>query len=350
MNIKELVINLIRIPSVTDTSYEAEPLHVIRKELIHHHISYQCIGKAPKQNLVAWIGNGNPIVVLNSHMDVVNAQAQMFLPRISDGKLYGRGASDAKGPLAAMICAFMHFAGSPIRGKLILCCVCDEENAGRFGSSVLAKKRNPNASYIFGEPTDLQVIVAEKGFLRLNISVTGKEAHGAFPERGDNAIIRMAHAITNLAKLSLPGNHPLLSPATINIGTIHGGNKINVVAGACELGVDIRYLPSQNKQDIMQAVRTAIGNHCVIQELDSGEPYESKLTSPLIQAACHITKSVAQGVSYATDARFFSDCNAIVLGPGSPNTAHTDHEHVSIAQLQKAVNMYIQLIEACLGR
>lgn len=348
MNIKELVINLIRIPSVTDSSHEAEPLHVIRKELNRHHISYQCIGKAPKQNLVAWIGRGNSTVVLNSHIDVVNAQARMFLPRISNGKLYGRGASDAKGPLAAMICAFMHFAGAPIRGKLILCCVCDEENAGRFGSSVLAKKRIPNASYIFGEPTDLQVIAAEKGFLRLNISITGREAHAAFPERGDNAIVYMAHAITNLSKLSLLGNHPLLTPATISIGTIHGGNKINVVAGACELGVDIRYLPSQNKRDIIQAVSAAIGNRCTIEELDGGDPYEAQLSSPLIQAACRITKSAARGVNYATDARFFSGSDAIVLGPGAPNIAHTDNEHVSIAQLQKSVKVYIQLIEACL--
>lgn len=348
MNVKELAIALVRIPSVTDSSHEAKPLNIIRRELNRHHVSYQCIGKAPKQNLIAWIGSGNPVVVLNSHIDVVNAQAQMFLPRVSGGQLYGRGAADAKGPLAAMICAFLHFADYPIQGKLILCCVCDEENAGIFGSSVLAKRRIANASYIFGEPTNLHVIAAEKGFLRLKISVTGKEAHAAFPERGDNAIIRMACIISNLSKLSLPGSHPMLSRASISIGTISGGKKINVVAGACELGVDIRYLPSQNKRGIIQAVRAASGNHCVIEELDSGEPYEAKLSSPLVQAACLITKSVAQGVNYATDARFFSSCDAIVLGPGAPNVAHTDREHVSIAQLQKAVNIYIQIIDSCL--
>ena len=139
-------------------------------------------------------------------------------------------------------------------GKVILCCVCDEENAGYFGTKVLAEK-GINAKYhIFGEPTGFNIFIAEKGFLRLKIIISGKEAHAAFPENGENAIEKMSNIIQELKSMKFSIVHPLLSNPSISLGIIKGGQKVNIVAGKCELDIDIRYLPGQSKANIIHKI------------------------------------------------------------------------------------------------
>lgn len=344
MNIENLAEALLRVPSITNSPHEAEPLRVIRKELDRHHIIYRLIGAPPKQNLVATIGRGKPIIMLNSHIDVVDASPKMFLPQIREGKIYGRGAADAKGSLSAMIRAFLHFANEQINGSVILCCVCDEENAGKYGSNILAQHHIVGDFQIIGEPTSLNVVIAQKGFLRLRLRVKGKEAHAAFTKLGDNAIERMSAIVHRLARISFGFSHPLLSAPSISFGTIHGGNKINIVAGWCELGVDIRYLPGQKPADVIKHIRRVAGSVCDIKIVDVGQPCETPMSSLLVQSACKITKSPAVGVSYSTDARFFAGHDCIVLGPGSPDAAHTSGEYIELSELRKAVHIYQELI------
>ena len=344
MNVEDLAKALVRVPSITDSPHEAEPLRVIRKELDRYHIIYRLMGASPKQNLVATIGRGNPVIMLNSHVDVVDAEPKMFLPQIREGKIYGRGAVDAKGPLSAMIRAFLHFANEPVNGSIILCCVCDEENAGKYGSNILAQHHIVGDFQIIGEPTSLNVVIAQKGFLRLRLRVKGKEAHAAFPKLGDNAIEQMSAIVHRLTHVSFGFPHPLLSAQSISFGTIHGGNKINIVAGWCELGVDIRYLPGQKPADVIKHIRRVAGNVCDIKIADIGQPFETPSSSLLVQSACKITKSPAVGVNYSTDARFFADHDCIVLGPGSPDMAHTSDEYIELSELRRAEQIYQKLI------
>ena len=192
MNPKELLLQLVSIPSVTDSAEESEPLVVIERFLQQHGVSdIEIIEHSEhKRSLVARIGSGEPLLLFNSHIDVVPADSRLFEPRIDNGILYARGAADAKGPLSAILHAFIQLAESNPSRQIILCCVADEENAGTQGSKKLFAQHSVEAPYVIvGEPTGMKPIIAEKGFLRFTIDILGKAAHAAFPEMGSNALI-----------------------------------------------------------------------------------------------------------------------------------------------------------------
>ncbi|MEK7458517.1 MAG: M20/M25/M40 family metallo-hydrolase, partial [Patescibacteria group bacterium] len=274
IDVVNLCSELVLLPSVTDGEHELSPLIYLEKLFQKYRVSYEVItGSEKKKSIVATIGSGEPSVMLNSHFDVVPVPSpSLFHPRIEGSRLYGRGSADAKGPLSAMFTSFLSFRDEEIKGKIVLCAVCDEENAGTFGTKVVAE-RGIRATYnIFGEPTDFEVIIAEKGFLRLSISCTGKEAHAAFPDNGINAIRLASNIIQDIEEMSWNVPHQLLSPPTISYGTIDGGSKINVVAGKCKLTIDMRYLPGQDETELVEMFSQLAQRQgdCVVEVISSG--------------------------------------------------------------------------------
>ena len=246
MQVLDIVQQLIQIKSITDSQNESQPLNLIGEILRENHIDYQIIDNGSKQNLIAKIGLGEKSVLLNSHFDVVPTDEELFSPKIQNGILYGRGSADAKGPLAAMLCAFIQLSQQQLPGEIIFCAVCDEENAGNKGTKILVENGIAADYVIAGEPTDNNIIVAEKGFLRLDIKIQGKELHAAFPNPQENAIILASRIIQKLQEYDFGISHPLLNKPTISFGLISGGRKINIGAGDCQIGIDVRYLPQQS--------------------------------------------------------------------------------------------------------
>ena len=348
MDVLQLVKQLISIKSITDSPDESKPIKFISKLLKKNNISYKIIGSGSKLNLVAEIGAGKKSILLNSHFDVVPGDELQFKPIIKGGRLYGRGSSDAKGPLASMIVAFLELSKRKLVEKVILCCVCDEENAGALGTKILAQKGISAKYHIFGEPTDFNIIIAEKGFLRLKIIILGKEAHAAFPENGENAIAKMSFIMQEILRIKYSTSHPLLSKPTVSFGIISGGQKVNIVAGRCELDIDIRYLPGQSKEEIIRRIKQIVNKYGKgsVEIISFGEPCETRVDSPLVQKAQKIYASGAVGVNFATDARFYKNKDFIVCGPGYSKLAHQKREYIVISQLYKAVKRYKEIVSS----
>jgi acetylornithine deacetylase/succinyl-diaminopimelate desuccinylase-like protein len=211
---------------------------------------------------------GAPTLAFEAHLDTVGTEGMTippFTPEIRGGRLYGRGACDTKGPMAAMLTALERLLHenaqhetrdtkhSPLNLIFLGCCA---EETGCEGVARLDFGGRPPDAVIVGEPTENRPVVGHKAHLWFELTVRGKAAHGSHPEAGDNAIYRMAAVIASLrrftesrlnrdtarenAKLKIP-----FTPATLSVGTIRGGTKVNIVPDACAILVDVRLLPWQ---------------------------------------------------------------------------------------------------------
>ena len=240
------------------------------------------ISPAGRWNIVAtrrW-GKGGRTLIFNGHLDVVPAgdphqwTYPPFQGRITNGRIYGRGASDMKGGIASFLQAISMIDRSNIqlnKGTLALHLVSDEECHGHEGMGFLSRKgviRGDAA--LVGEPTDLRPVIAQKGALWLKISTFGKSAHGSTPHLGENAIEKMTKVIEALHSLRMENEHLLLGKPTFNIGMILGGTKINVVPDRCEITVDRRLIPGEKKGEVLQTITRALDS---IQPRDSSFRY-----------------------------------------------------------------------------
>jgi len=204
---------------------------------------------------------GAPTVVLHGHIDVVPGQAGQFEPRVDGDRLYGRGAYDMKGALAAMLlsAAAMREQGD-VRVRLGI--VGDEESEVEVerGSDHLVDSGFVGDFAITGEPTDLHIGVEAKGVLALRVEVGGVAAHGATPWLGDNAILRAIEVFRSIESLPFARHSSeLFDRPSINLGRILGGDALNKVPDRCAIDVDIRYLPDQDPSTVLEQVRAVPG-------------------------------------------------------------------------------------------
>lgn len=347
----EFLKQLVKIPSITDSQEEICPIVLIQKLLTQHNISYRIYGKGTKLNLVARFGKSKKSILLNSHFDVVPARSDMFIPREKSGKLYARGVSDAKGPLVAMLFAFLQLKKEILPGKVILSLVCDEENAGTMGTKILAQKGIIADYNIIGEPTNNEILISHRGFLRLNITIVGKEHHASFPHHRENAIVLASRVVKALEKFDFKQNHKDLGQATLSFGLISGGRKINIGAGKCELSIDIRYLPNQSEEIIIKTLKNLLSPiaKITIDVIDHGKPFEISSSSFLLKTAKKYASVSKIGKSFgATDARYYMPKEAIVLGPGNHEVAHHDGEFITLSDIERAIHYYVGITKSLL--
>jgi succinyl-diaminopimelate desuccinylase len=316
-------------------------------------------------NVVARIDNGDgPCFAFNSHMDTVPVgggwTTDPFRLTERDGKLFGRGACDAKGPIVAMVEAGRLLASQRVswRGTLVLMFVADEEINGG-GSRALAKQPPKPDLIVIGEPTNNAVFAAHKGCLRPLIRAKGKAAHSGRPELGVNAILAAARltSLFDARDRELQAlNHPLVGHASLTITRIAGGIGDNVIPENCEMVLDRRLLPGETLDaalDDLQALLTrAKREHGVEAEIAAiragAGSAETALDDPLVTNAVAISR--ARGVTFpqpggltgGCDLVHFHDVGAvgIVLGPGSLDVAHQPDEYVPKDDLARAALIY----------
>ncbi len=214
--------------------------------------------------LVAGVGPDDPEapgVVLHGHLDVVPGREEQFEPRIERDRLIGRGAYDMKGALATMMCVLKDLAGQD-RVRVQFVCVPDEESEEldeRSTDAVLARGLNAGFA-ITGEPTNLHIGVEAKGVLAMRIEVHGKAAHSSTPWLGDNAVLKATDAFRAIEALPFTReSSELFDCPSINLGRISGGNAVNMVPDHCTMAVDVRYLPGQDPEVILDQVRSIDG-------------------------------------------------------------------------------------------
>jgi succinyl-diaminopimelate desuccinylase len=310
---------------------------------------------------------GGPSLCLASHMDVVNIgeagkwRYDPFSAHIDDaGVMWGRGSADSKGMLAGMMAAVRAVLAAKIRlkGDLYLVAYVDDETAGHFGLRQVFKEGRLKAeNLILGEATAFEIQYVFKARIWFDLETIGRSAHGAFPDRGINAIDKAYEVIQAVRSIPLT-SHPKLGRDTINIGMIHGGEQVNVVAGRCRTSFDIRWGPGRTSGDIRRAIQNAldrvkgedpelvIGDMVVTEERD---PLEFATDNPLIRATRAAGKTLGREIGlggwYSSGELYPVYTaghigNGLVIGPGEPWQAHAYDEHIPIRDLQEAARLY----------
>lgn len=332
-------------------------------------LTVQIIETAPyRMNVLATLDSGipGPVIAWNGHIDVVpivDESAWRYPPfdAVVDGDvLHGRGSADMKGGCAAAIEAAAALArrGGPATGKVVLQLVADEEVLGPHGTQALYERGLAGAdAVIVGEPTSLDVAVAERGMLWVIARTTGIAAHGSQPENGRSAIEEMAKVVLALRAMSFEATHPLLGFPTLNVGTITGGSKINIVPSACSIEIDRRTLPGENPDTILSQMHEVIGAAGASADLECvrwAEPCEIDPSAEIVQlairehAAVRGRDATIGSMSGTTDAHVLmgiAKIPTIIFGPGSLTQAHTTTEHAPISEIIDAARIYARMFE-----
>jgi succinyl-diaminopimelate desuccinylase len=287
--------------------------------------------------------DGQPVVLLHGHIDVVPGRQEQFMPRVEGDRLYGRGAYDMKGALACLLLALADLRGQD-RVRVRLGIVPDEESEEETdrGGDRLVEAGFVGDFAITGEPTDLHVGVAAKGVLAMRLLVSGRAAHGATPWEGDNAILRAYEVFRELQSLPFASqSSELFDRPSINLGRILGGDALNKVPDSCVIDVDVRYLPEQDPGEILAQVRDLPGTRVISTfsrppaMVDPELPYVISLR----EAAGSVGDATARGIvgrDGASDAVSFlrAGIPAVEFGPVGGGH-HGPDEWVSIPSLDR---------------
>ena len=300
-------------------------------------------------------------ILLAPHTDTVGEAAMpaaLFDPRIRAGRLYGRGACDTKGSVAAMLTALLDVANSRQRPKhtaITFAGLVDEENAQQ-GSRALAREKFKANLAIVGEPTNLQVVTAHKGDLWLRLETFGKSAHGARPELGRNAVHEMARIVdlleTKYAATLRRRKHPLLRHPTVNVGSIAGGTQPNIVPARCEISVDRRTIPGETEASVRREIMALLRKHGFHARLINSKeapcvPLETDSKLPLVQQLFRtVGQTRAVGVDFFCDAAVLAGGGipSVVFGPGDIAQAHTADEWISLRSLERATGLLTKFL------
>jgi acetylornithine deacetylase/succinyl-diaminopimelate desuccinylase-like protein len=289
-------------------------------------------------------------IVLAPHLDTVGAAAEQLTPKLSGGRVFGRGACDTKGALAAMFAAMCDAAEGkrrPEHTEILLAGLIDEEHA-QIGSRFFGASGIPADLAVVGEPTRNRVVTAHKGNLWIVIETRGKAAHGSRPELGRNAVHTMARVVdcleTTYARSVRRRLHPLLGHGTVNVGAIHGGTQPNIVPDRCSIQVDRRTLPGETQRGVLAEISSTLRQQKLTVAISMLRPEECLPleTDSQIEPVPALLKAAGQtggaGVDYFCDASILSRAGipSVVFGPGDIAQAHTSNEWISVRSLEKA--------------
>ena len=297
---------------------------------------------------------GKPRLLLAPHTDTVSVLGMTIPPfaaELRDGKIWGRGASDTKGPMTAMLWALHEMRDRlPALGHEIWFAGLASEEAGQHGSKALAREERFDF-VIAAEPTDLQVVHTHKGSAFLQLRTRGKAGHASRPELGENAIAKMLRVLAfiggELAREFAAIHDPVLGSPTISIGTIRGGSKTNIIPDACAASVDLRFVPAQFTPGFAEKLAARLRAVCPDLALDLS-PAPPLYTDPAHPLIAQLGACGAQpvGAPWFCDACFFAERGmpAVALGPGSIAQAHTRDEFIAVADLEKGVEFFTKFL------
>lgn len=301
-------------------------------------------------------------LLITPHLDTVpsgkNWRFGPFKATLRNGRIYGLGATDCKGNLAVAL-EVLHSLREDnftLDYNLIFAATADEETGSRLGLIPLLEKGilKPDLAIVL-DSDDFKIIITQKGLMHLKIEIRGKRAHGAYPWKGINAIDLVLDIIKKIKahKFNYPKNK-YLKPPTLNIGTIKGGDKVNIVADWCEFELDFRFLPGMSREKILNEIKTMIKEHTQrfnIEIEGIQEPYVIDEKHPLV---CSLVAAMQRlkikpritGSEGATTITFFQKKKipAVATGFGSEDCAHSIDEYVKISNLYKGA----QVLEAFL--
>jgi succinyl-diaminopimelate desuccinylase len=323
-----------------------------------------------RANLIARIGGSadKKSLCFSGHTDVVPLGAapwkmSPFAADIADGRIYGRGSSDMKGGVAALVAAGVdlapHLQGTP---GLVLVITADEER-GCVGANFLADKAGAlgeAGALVVAEPTYNRPLNGHKGVLRVEGVATGVTAHGSMPEEGENAVYKAARIVSRLETLSLDdGRSPTADKPTINVGWFHGGMNINSVPDEARIGLDIRLVPGLTDTDVLAKLAAIGGADMAFTPFNYAPAVFTDPADPWIAEVREIVSAITGErhdpaiASYFTDAealaRGYGHPPAIILGPGELHMAHQTDEYCVISRIEEATAAFTEIARRWCG-
>jgi len=317
-----------------------------------------------RANVIARIkGNGTkPGLVFSAHFDTMptGTKAWTYPPfggEVHDGKIYGRGASDMKSGMAAMLIAAQQIMQRPetLQGDLILAF-----SAGESSNCIGAKRMletgaiNDAGAIIVSEPSSLRILIAETGTWWIKATATGIPGHSSGATgglgTGSNAILKLVDLINKLADFRFDvAAHPLLGEPTLSVGTIQGGTAVNQTPDHAELGLDVRFLPGMTVDSMVTALQTLAGPEISFETIDLKPPVEIAGDHPLVQICTAAAQShlgqiePPSGVAYYSDAVILSpalNIPRVIIGPGELGFSGIVDEYVEIGKLVTSAEIY----------
>jgi acetylornithine deacetylase len=309
--------------------------------------------------------NASRTILFDVHQDTVPTDGMTiapFDPVISGGRLYGRGACDVKGSMAAMLVAFERLWTERPKGSasVVLACTVDEEFTHK-GSTSLASSAHGADLGIVAEPTRLNLVHCHKGAVRWKVRTKGVACHSSRPDQGINAIYRMGEVLPILASiaeaLATSSPDPILGPPSLSVGRIEGGQSVNVVPDWCEVEIDRRVIPGEVPLECLARVRQEVaqrlGNPDWLEfsepwvEMPALRPNITPWLDPIRSAVATATGRSPEvfGVPFGTDAGPLgvTGLPCLVFGPGDIAQAHTKDEWIELDQVAQAAEAYYQI-------
>jgi len=304
-----------------------------------HGLEVELVGEERPSVVARQRGSGGGrSLLLNAHLDTVGVagMAAPYDPRVENGRLYGRGAYDMKGALAAILLATVAVEG--LRGDVIVTAVADEELAS-IGTEAVLERVHADAA-IVPEPTDLQLAVAHRGFVGFELETHGVAAHGSRPDLGVDAIVKMGHVLVALEqldkRLQSGRRHPLVGAGSVHASLIEGGQELSSFPASCLLTAERRTIPGETATDVERELRELAGE-ATVRLIASRDPYEAPLEHPFVELVARVT-----GARELVGAPFWTDA-ALIAGAGIPTVlygpagegAHAEIEWVDLASLER---------------
>jgi len=323
--------------------------------------------KPGRPNVIARVGGqGGRSLMLNGHLDVVGTEGMRHAPfgaNERDGRLYGRGAADMKGGIAAMCAAAARVAGS-LAGEVIIAAVVDEEFESAGTSGLLAGGVRADAA-IVTEPTGLAIMPAHRGFVWLEVTLHGRAAHGSRYDIGVDAIRSAGLLLHELdimdASELVRRTHPLLGHASIHASEIDGGVGWSTYPDRCVLRLERRTVPGETAHAVLQEVSAICDSiqsrrsefRADVSLVFAQGPSDVAIDAPITRALAVAIgqegyEARIEGMSAWTDAALLNDAGipAICFGPGDISLAHSDEEWISIGEVERATRTLARLIES----
>ena len=361
----ELSQALIRTNTVDPPGNELVAARIVAKVLAEAGLAAELIEIAPgRANLLARVrGTGErKALVYSAHFDTIPADPaewsrSPFGGDVEGSRLYGRGATDMKAGMAAMVMAAiaLHRSKARLKGDLVLALTA-AENSSCLGAEAFVQggQLRDASALLISEPSSLDVFVAEKGALWLSATATGDYGHNAFSEgrSGDrgNAILRMAEFLGRVRTLKIAAPvHRHLGPPTINVGLIQGGVSRPIIAHRCTAGVDVRTVPGLEPAAVLAAFREIAGPHVTIELTGFKPPVDTPDDDPFVQLCLAATSAARSqlvkpaGVGYYSDGTVLAPALGIplvIIGPGETGMSGAADEHCDLAKLATATRIY----------
>jgi acetylornithine deacetylase len=300
-------------------------------------------------NLWAWnkhFDESKPTILLNSHHDTVKPNSgytrEPYEPKIEDSKLYGLGSNDAGGCLVSLISVFLYFYDKQnLKYNFCLATTAEEEISGINGLELIIPELGQLDFGIVGEPTLMQLAIAERGLMVLDCTAHGKAGHAA-REEGENAIYNALPDIEWFRTFKFPKESEVFGPIKMSVTIINAGSQHNVVPASCVFTVDVRVTDAYKNEDVLEIIRQHV--KCDVQPRSIRlKPSSIDKEHPIVQAGIALGRTTYG--SPTTSDQSLLDIQSIKVGPGDSARSHTADEFVYVDEIKEGIELYVKMLE-----